>query len=118
MFGSFVIEQPKECRVYLDSLYVADTPLRLDLVRVGEYQLTVTKSGYRDFVSQIEIEPELTRDLSGLALERDRAWWWWPAWLGGAAISVVALAVGLNRGGDEAPPVENPLPEPPSRPTD
>ena len=35
MFGSFVISQPEQCRVYLDSLHVGDTPLSLDLVRVG-----------------------------------------------------------------------------------
>jgi hypothetical protein len=117
MFGALVIDQPEDCRVYLDSLYVGDTPLRIDLVRVGEYNLTVTKSGYRDYAAQIEIQPELTRDLSGLALERDRAWWWWPAWVGGAAISAVALAIGLSGGGDEPPPEEQPLPPPPDRPT-
>lgn len=116
MFGAFVIGQPEECRVYLDSLHVGDTPLRLDLVRVGEYDLTVTKSGYKDYVSRIEIQPELTRDLSGLGLERDRAWWWWPAWVGGAAVAAVALAVGLGGGGDDPPPEDEPLPGPPAPP--
>ena len=56
MFGSFVIGQPKECRVHLDGTYVGDTPLILNLVRVGEHDLTVTKSGYKDYVSRIEIQ--------------------------------------------------------------
>jgi hypothetical protein len=116
MFGAFVISQPEECRVYLDSTYVGDTPLRLDLVRVGEYDLTVTKSGYKDYASRIEIQPELTRDLSGLSLERDRAWWWWPAWIGGAAVAAVGLAIGL--GGSDEEPEEEPLPAPPGPPPD
>lgn len=116
MFGSFVISQPKECRVYLDSVYVGDTPLRIELVRVGEYELTVTKSGFKDYMSRIEIQPELTRDLSGLSLDRDRAWWWWPAWVGGAAVSAVALVIGLGGGGDETPPQDEPLPPPPDPP--
>jgi len=117
MFGSFVISQPKDCHVYLDSTHVGDSPLRLDLVKAGEYELLVTKSGYKDYVSQIEIQPELTRDLSGLSLERDRAWWWWPAWVGGAAVAVVAVALGVSSGGDEAAPEPEPLPEPPTPPT-
>ncbi len=118
MFGSFVISQPKECRVYMDSTYVGDTPLNLALVRVGEYDLTVTKSGYKDYVARIEIQPELTRDLSGLSLERDRAWWWWPAWIGGAVVSVVAVAVGVSGGDDGTPAEPEPLPAPPTPPSD
>jgi PEGA domain len=116
MFGSFVISQPKECHVYLDSTHVGDTPLSLGLVRVGEYQLTVTKSGYKDYLARIEIQPELTRDLSGLSLQRDRAWWWWPAWIGGAVVSVVAVAIGVSGGDDEAPAEPEPLPAPPPPP--
>lgn len=118
MFGSFVITQPKECHVYMDSTYVGDTPLNLPLVRVGEYDLKVTKSGYKDYAARIEIEPELTRDLSGLALERDRAWWWWPAWIGGAVVSVVAVAVGVSGGDDGTPAEPEPLPPPPTPPGD
>jgi hypothetical protein len=116
MFGSFVIKQPEECRVYMDSTFVGDTPLALGLVRVGEYGLTVTKSGYKDYVSQIEIQPERTLDLSGLSLDRNRGWWWWPAWIGGAAIAAVAVAIGVS-GGDEGSPTERePLPGPPPPP--
>ena len=118
MFGSLVIDEPEECRVYLDSLHVGDTPLRLELVRVGEYELTVTKSGYKDHVSRIEIQPESTRDLTGLSLDKDRAWWWWPAWVGGAAVAAVAVAVGLSGDdGGETPPEEPVLPDPPDPPT-
>ena len=117
MFGSFVISQPKECRVYLNGTHVGDTPLILSLVRVGEYDLTVTKSGYKDYVSRIEIQPELTRDLSGLSLERDRAWWWWPAWIGGAAVTAVAVAVGVSGGDEGTPPEAQPLSAPPPPPS-
>jgi PEGA domain len=116
MFGSFVISQPKECRVYLNGTYMGDTPLILSLVRVGEYDLTVTKSGYKDYISRIEIQPELTRDLSGLALDRDRAWWWWPAWIGGAAVTAVAVAVGVSGGDEGTPPEPQPLAAPPPPP--
>lgn len=117
MFGSFVISQPKECHVYMDSTYVGDTPLTLGLVRVGEYDLTVTKSGYKDYVDRIEILPEFTRDLSGLSLERDRAWWWWPAWIGGAVVSVVAVAIGVSGGDDATADEPEPLPPPPTPPS-
>ena len=116
MFGALVIDEPKDCHVYLDSTHVGDTPLRLDLVRVGEYKLTVTKPGYKDFVSQIEIQPEGTRDLSGLSLERERAWWYWPAWIGGAAVAVVAVVIGVSGGDKEDTP--EPLPVPPAPPAD
>ncbi len=117
MFGSFVISQPKECKVYLNGTHVGDTPLILSLVRVGEYDLTVTKSGYKDYVSRIEIQPELTRDLSGLSLDRDRAWWWWPAWIGGAAVTAVAVAVGVSGGDEGTPPEPQPLAAPPPPPS-
>ena len=84
--------------------------------RVGEYDLTVTKSGYKDYVSRIEIQPELTRDLSGLSLDRDRAWWWWPAWIGGAAVTAVAVAVGVSGGDEGTPPEAEPLAAPPPPP--
>ena len=108
MFGAFVIKQPKECRVYMDSTFVGETPLVLNLVRVKEYGLTVTKSGYKDYVSRIEIQPERTLDLSGLSLERNRAWWWWPAWVGGAAVAAVAVAIGVS--GDDEGSAEEPSP--------
>ena len=108
MFGAFVIKQPKECRVYMDSTYVGETPLALNLVRVREYGLTVTKSGFKDYVSRIEIQPERTLDLSGLSLERNRAWWWWPAWVGGAAVAAVAVAIGVS--GDDGGSTEEPSP--------
>jgi hypothetical protein len=117
MFGSLVISKPEECRVYMDSTYVGDTPLNLPLVRVGAYDLTVTKSGYKDYVARVEIQPELTRDLSGLSLERDRAWWWWPVWIGGAAVAAVAVALGVS-GGEEGTAAEpEPLSAPPPPPS-
>ena len=117
MFGAFVIKQPKECRVYMDSTYVGETPLALNLVRVKEYGLTVTKSGYKDYVSRIEIQPERTLDLSGLALERNRAWWWWPAWVGGAAVAAVAVAIGVSGDEEGSTDEPDPLPGPPSPPS-
>jgi len=116
MFGSLVVSEPQDCHVYLDSTHVGDTPLRLELYPIGEYDLTVTKSGYKDYVTRIEIQPESTRELS-VSLDRDRAWWYWPAWIGGATVAVVALVIGLSPK-DEAPPDQpQPLPEPPEPPT-
>jgi hypothetical protein len=118
MFGSFVIDEPKDCHVYLDSTHVGDTPLGMDLVRVGEYELTVTKSGYKDHISRIEIEPDVKHDLSGLSLDRERAWWYWPAWIGGAAVAVVAIAIGVKGDDPTDDPPDPPLPEPPPPPAD
>jgi hypothetical protein len=104
MFGSLTINKPKDCRVFLDGEHKGDTPLRLKLVRVGEHDLKVTKSGYHDFTERISIGPDVALDKEpSLAGKRGLKWWGYR--IGAGVVAVTLLAVGLS-GGDEAPPAE------------
>ncbi|UCG51521.1 MAG: PEGA domain-containing protein [Candidatus Latescibacterota bacterium] len=116
MFGSLMIEEPEGCRVYLNDKHVGETPLTLELVRVGEYNLTVTKSGYVDYTDTIQIKPERMLQTEP-PLKRERGWKWWAYRVGAGVVAVGLLALGLAGLGDEQPPPESePLPEPPDPP--
>jgi hypothetical protein len=116
MFGSLTIQKPKDCRVFLNGKHVGDTPLRLDLVRVGDYDLTLSKSGYNDFTERIRIQPDVALDKEP-SLESKRGFAWWAYRVGAGVVAATLLAVGLS-GGDEAAPAEpaEPLPPPPGPP--
>jgi hypothetical protein len=116
MFGSLRIIEPKGCRLFLDEKYIGDTPVRLDLVRAGEYDLTITKSGYQDYSEQIRITPEERLEKT-LSLQRKHDWKWW-TYRVGAGVAVASLLAVVIVGGDdeEVPPLE-PLPYPPDPPT-
>lgn len=124
MFGSLVIQKPEDCRVFLRTpeaedggKHVGETPLTLDYVRVGEYDLIVTKSGYHDYTERIVIQPSGTLNQS-VSLERrkDKRWWLYRVGAGAvAAVGVVAIV--LSGGTDEPPPPAEPLPGPPAPPT-
>jgi hypothetical protein len=115
MFGSLTIKQPKDCRVQLNDKQVGTTPLQLDLVRVGTYALTISKSGYEDYVEQITVEPDRALDMQ-VSLDRKRGWGWWTTRIGVGALAVTLLAVGLNSGGDGGTTGAPDLPEPPAPP--
>ena len=115
MFGSLQIEQPEEGRVFLDEEHIGDSPLLRALVRVGEYQLLVTKSGYEDYAQTIQIDPDQKLTLS-LSMSRTRDWKWWTWRVGAAVVAATALAIGLGSGDDGTPPDEE-LPRPPAPPS-
>ncbi|MFH1754108.1 MAG: PEGA domain-containing protein, partial [Candidatus Latescibacterota bacterium] len=102
MFGSLRILQPMGCRLFLNDQYVGDTPLRLDLVQAGEYDLTLTKSGYRDYTEQIRIGPEERLEKT-LSLQRTHDWKWW-TYRVGAGVAAASLVAVVISGGDEGKP--------------
>ena len=116
MFGSLRIIEPEGCRLFLNENYVGDTPLRLDLVRAGEYDLELTKSGYQDFSEHIRIQPEERLEKT-LSLQRKHDWKWWTYRVGaGAAVASVLTVVIIGGEDDKTPPLEQ-LPFPPDPPT-
>ncbi len=117
MFGALTIKKPKGCRVFLNGSHMGDTPLHLDFVRVGEYDLTVSKSGYYDFTERVRVQPDVALDKEP-SLDKKHGVKWWAYRIGAGVVAVTLLAVGLS-GGDEAAPAEpaEPLPPPPGPPT-
>lgn len=58
LFGSLMITtDPKSCRVVLDGRNMGQTPLEIPYLRPGEYNLRLTKSGYRDVSRKVFVEP-------------------------------------------------------------
>jgi hypothetical protein len=78
MFGALHIVEPKGALVFLnnDSVGESETPLRLGLVRAGEYDLMLTKSGYHDYTERIAIMPDdnLVKTIQ-MRRARDKKWW-------------------------------------------
>ncbi len=116
MFGSLTIEDPKDCRVFLNSEHVGTTPLHLALVRAGEYDLTLAKSGHHDYTGRVLIRLGVSLK-ENVSLKRKRGKWWWLTRSAGAVVAVVALAVGLSGGDEPVEPPPDPLPPPPDPPT-
>jgi hypothetical protein len=116
MFGSLRIIEPKGCRLFLDEKYIGDTPLRLDLLQAGEYDLTITKSGYQDYSEHIRINPEEKLDKT-LSLQRKHNWKWWTYRVGAGVAVASLLAIVISGGDDEKTPPLDPLPYPPDPPT-
>jgi archaellum component FlaG (FlaF/FlaG flagellin family) len=55
-----VTSSPSHARVFLDGEYRGRTPLTIRNVRVGEYQIKVTKEGYYDWSQAIRVRPNVT----------------------------------------------------------
>lgn len=116
MYGFVTIRKPEEGRAFLNEDFVGETPLQLNLVRVGQYTLTVTKSGFHDYSEIIQVDPSGKHNFEiSMDRQRDKKWWLYrigPVALAGALITYFAVSAG----GDETPAPE-PLPEPPAPPT-
>jgi hypothetical protein len=114
MFGALnVATRPESCRVFLDGEFVGHSPLMLEYVRVGEYDLSVTRSGYRDESTPVRIEPGRPTSVP-LSLQRERGKGWWIARIGPAALLAgVLLAI---RSQKEEPTEPGRLPGPPPPP--
>jgi len=78
MFGALHIIEPEGALAFLDEnpLGEGETPLHLALVRVGEYDLMLTKPGYYDYTERIAIRPNdnLVKTIQ-MRRARDRRWW-------------------------------------------
>ena len=122
MFGSLKISKPTRCRVFLRATdssapekHVGETPLALELLRVGEYELLLTKSGYNDFSELIRIQPDHTVE-KDVSMDRKRNWKWWSWRVGAGALAVGLIAYGLSGSDDPATEPPLPLPGPPPPP--
>jgi len=123
MFGSLKISEPTECRVFLrkaDSTspekHVGETPLEIKLLRVGEYEMSLTKSGYNDYSEMVVVQPDHTVE-KDVSMERRRDWKWWSWRVGAGALAVGLIAYGLSGSDDPASePQPVPLPGPPAPP--
>lgn len=117
MFGAVTVREPEGCRLFFNEKFMGETPLHLPLVRVGEYVMVMTKSGYSDLTKRINVDPSGKHEYSE-SMSRQRGMWWWAHRLGPAVVGSAIITYGLvrDRGGDQAAPAE-PLPLPPPPPT-
>lgn len=57
IYGSLEIESnPLECSVYLDDIYMGETPLMLENILVGDYAIRLEKNGYQKIEADITLE--------------------------------------------------------------
>ena len=113
MFGTLnVATKPDSCKVFLDNEFVGLSPLNLEYVRVGEYVLSVSKSGFQDESEFVSIGPGRPTSVP-LSLRKQRGRGWWLVRIGPAAlVAGVLLAIQLQR--DEGGgPARLPGPPPP-----
>ncbi|UCF05138.1 MAG: PEGA domain-containing protein [bacterium] len=115
MFGTLEITKPGDCRVFLGEEFKGETPLKLDLIRIGSYELMVTKSGYYDYKETIRIDPS-GKHILEVSMDRRRNKRWWFYRIGPAVAAGIILAVTLGGAGGEGAPQPEPLPEPPAPP--
>ncbi len=109
MFGRLTIQKTEGCRVFLNGKHVGDTPLQLGLVRVGNYDLVLAKSGYHDYTERIRIESDRTLEKT-ISLSRDRDKWWWISRVGAGVAALAATAIGVAATQDEPEPTPEPEP--------
>jgi hypothetical protein len=118
MFGSLEVTAPLDsCRVFVNDVYQGTTPLSMRYHPVGDYTLTVTKSGYVDRETPVTILPG--RDLQlEVTLNPQRGKKWWLTRVIAPVAAVAAVVVALVLPGDDQPSEEpaEPLPEPPPPP--
>jgi hypothetical protein len=114
MFGELKINKPVGARVFLGNEYVGTVPYREDLLRIGQYTLTLSKSGYNDYIEVIKIEPSKTLDRD-FSMESKRGKTWWLYRLG-AGVAVGTLMAFTFSGGDKPAVEPEALPGPPPPP--
>lgn len=113
MFGGLkIIVQPEGAQVFLDGEYRGDAPLDIRLVRSGEHDLVVTKSGHHDYTGRISIEADVSKTKE-LELPGKRGPWWWIKRVGAVVVVTAGIVALVRSGGDESnPEIPNPPPPP------
>ena len=116
LYGALnVLTKPDSCRIFLGETFVGVSPLHVEYVRVGDYDMNISKSGYKDEASALRIEPGSPTSVQ-FSLQRERGKKWWLLRTGpAAALAGVLVYLGLR--GEEAAAAAEPLPGPPSPPT-
>jgi len=112
MFGSLKILSPAGCQIYLNDGLAGETPLYLEYVLIGEYELRASQQGHKDHVSHLEINPSETL-AHELTMERSRGFLWWATRVGVVAGGALIAA---TSGGSDSPAEPGALPRPPAPP--
>ena len=109
MYGSLQITNPEDAEIILDGETRGMSPLILEFIPVGKYDLTIAKDGYQEREEVITIEPgsRLSRDVE-LSKKSNKVWYI----AGGAALLGGTLYLLLNK----PTPDDEPLAEPPPPP--
>ena len=116
LYGALhVLTKPDSCRVFFGEKFVGVSPLHVEYVRVGDYVMNLSKSGYKDETSPLRIEPGSPTSVQ-LSLQRERSKKWWLLRTGPGAV-VAGVLVYLGFRGKEGAAALEPLPGPPSPPT-
>jgi hypothetical protein len=113
MYGSLQITaDPEESRIFLNGEYAGTTPLEIEYLGVGDYDLLISLPGYLDHESRLTIEPnqKLTQEIS---LDKHRGTGWWVLRVGAGAVIGTVIALVAGSGGQDA---AQPLPGPPDPP--
>jgi tetratricopeptide (TPR) repeat protein len=67
-YGSIrVISEPEKAEVYLNDILKGNTPLTLDKLNPGTYNLKLTKDGYQDYIQEVKVTT-LTADVLSIPL--------------------------------------------------
>jgi tetratricopeptide (TPR) repeat protein len=116
MYGSlFVATKPESCRVFLGKAFIGVSPLNVKYVKVGGYTLNMSKSGYKDESSPVRIEPGSPTSMQ-LSLQKEHGKKWWLMRAGPVAALASVLAY-FQLTGEEGTAQAEPLPGPPSTPS-
>ena len=100
-----------------DDVYEGTTPLVVPYVRVGEYTMTVARSGYKNREIQLSVGPSaiLQREVT-LSKERTTKWWLTrvvaPVTAGAAAIAAIIVGTRDDSTQDPTNPLDGPPPPP------
>jgi hypothetical protein len=116
MFGELrIITSPDSCDVVIDGEFRGPSPFYAEYFPVGSHTVRVTKSQYEEKEITVGVEPAVaqTREIS---LKKIRGYKWWLSWVVVPVAAGVGLVLALTLGGDETPPADEPLPDPPAPP--
>jgi PEGA domain len=97
--------------------YQGITPLAIPYVPVGDYLLTVTRSGYQDRIMPLTVEPNVAlRTEVALSKERTKKWWLTrvvaPVTAGVAAVVAIVIGTQDNSTPEPTQPLAGPPPPP------
>jgi len=119
IFGHLVVTSvPDSSHVFVDGEFKGATPLDIKYFPVGDFTLTLTKSGFVDQSMSLTVLPNRDKDVPvSLRKERTKKWWltrvFGPV---GAGLGAIAALVIANQSDPPAAVEPDPLPGPPDPP--
>jgi hypothetical protein len=101
-----------------DEAYRGVTPLSIQYLPVGDYTLTVARSGYKDHEVPLTISPSATvqREVT-LSKERTRKWWITRVVVPATATAAIVTAIVINNQNNGSTDTTQPLANPPPPPS-